>query len=452
MSWLLSLNLDNSRLEHNRIRSERNGSLSTTLADDVLTLLYNQAKVLSTYILESGVSCSSRTGACLFVDGIQHVFQSLKQTQTSCRLLFLTTLEDSCAAANDFCRMSDSVDNFLTQATRLLPSLTSAENADLLGSLRREANGVVSMLSQDAVMAAERSQIFIIRAVQRTTIASDYFSQAWEEEWTQNEVTLSMVSIFDTFLSKIEKYFGHLHLYHKALVVSSKAMICFYIRCLISKADSVTRRRRNRERMGLLGERLPFRNHSRALRRISDDIKIMHALFHEKADGNSTLRRIVANEIYNVELIHECLDTNDAESLESFIVVIHKRTGADLLVTRYFVGDLWVLTAHASSRKYIHNAIEHLQSDLQMITAGIHEQTLLSDEDISFVRLDQMLKMLYEDRVAQGLLPACWACLPKVETEGNEIVTKRIRKLTRKVIDLRLKKSAPLFKERKAMS
>jgi hypothetical protein len=45
--------------------------------------------------------------------------------------------------------------------------------------------------------------------------------------------------------------------------------------------------------------------------------------------------------------------------------------------------------------------------------------------------------VLYEDRVAQGILPACWACLPKVETEGDAIVAEQIRNLTRKMVEMK---------------
>jgi hypothetical protein len=438
-------------VEHHRIRSDTNGSLSTSLAEDVFSLLHTEAKVLASYLIESDIGGTSRTGACLFVDGIHHLLRTLEHAQARNRLLFLTTLEDTCAAANDFARMSVSMERFLNDAQLMLPSVKA--NDDLLERLGQDGTKLVTLFSLDAVMASERTQVFIMRAVQRTSIASDYFSPNWECEWTQNEVTEQMVGIFDEYLSRMERYFGNAYLYSKALVVAAKAMTCFYVRCLIDKADSVTRRRRNRERIGLPGEQQPFQSQSRALRRISDDIKTMQALFRERSAGNATLVRIIANEMHVLELIHECLDTDDAPSLESFIVVIHKRTGADPLVTRYFVGDLWMLTAHKRGRKYIQKAVEQLQPDLKMVTSGMKEQRKHCENEVSFARLDEMLKTLYEDRVAQGLLPACWACLPKVETEGDKVVARRIRDFTRKVAELQLrKKPTPCATERHVMS
>jgi len=56
----------------------------------------------------------------------------------------------------------------------------------------------------------------------------------------------------------------------------------------------------------------------------------------------------------------------------------------------------------------------------------------------SFVRLDEMLKAMYEDRLVHGALPACWMCLPKEEVDvGGDIVAKKIRKLTRNLAELK---------------
>lgn len=435
-SQSLSSSHHNYRVEHNRLRSAKFGSLSTTLAEDVFSLLRAEANVLVDYIVgDAKLPSDSRTGACLFVDGIEHVFQVLKQSQMSSRLCFLTTLEDCAAAANDFFRMSELMEVFLGELLKMIPSLSV--NSDLSASVLQEGNVLITLFTQDAVMAAERTQVFIMRAVQSTSISSDFFSLAWENDWTQNEVSFSMVAIFDEYLIRTKRYLANDFLYHKAVAMSARAMTCFYIRCLINKADSVTRRRRNRERVGLHGERQPFQCHARAQRRLGDDIKVMINFFRESSGGDVTLLRIIANEMHILELIRECLGTEDAESLKSFIVVIHKRTGTDPLVTRYFVGDLWILTAHKRGRANIQKAVQQLQPDLQMVTARMKHQSFCSYDELSFVRLDNMLKVLYEDRVAQGMLPACWACLPKVETEGNEVVAKQIRNLTRKMVEMK---------------
>jgi hypothetical protein len=72
---------------------------------------------------------------------------------------------------------------------------------------------------------------------------------------------------------------------------------------------------------------------------------------------------------------------------------------------------------------------------------------------IPFGQLDEMLKALYEDRVAQGLLPLCWMCLPRGSNsfdseDGNcnyndgkpnsvdVKLAKQIQKITQRISDL----------------
>jgi hypothetical protein len=423
------------------------GVLSTSLPEDVFSLLHNEVKVLSEFLLKNGSTPTNNHihnhHEALFAQGIRHLLQELRHQQSSNRFMFLTTLQDSCAAANDFLRMSESMEQFLETLENTFPFLKdeSQTNGSRQNLMQQLGSDLVALYSQDSVMAAERTQLFIMRNIQKTSIAADYFSSAWETEWTDNDVTLSLLQIFDDTLTKARRYISSDYLYSKALVISCKAMICFYVRCLINKADSVTKRRRNRERIGMPGEKEPFRNHSKAIRRMTDDISIMKRFFRRRCQSDSpTVQRIIDDDLGVLEVILECVGATDVESLESFIVVIHKRTGADPLVTAYFVADLWMLT-NDHTRTSIRRTLEQLQPDLQMVTTRMNEGTSKKkQEELTFVRLDQMLKTMYEDRIAQGMMPACWACLPKVENGGDPVVAKHIRSITRKVAELKILK------------
>lgn len=437
------------RVEHTAYLLTNNhhqtGVLSTSLPEDVFSLLHNEVKVLSNFLLQktSDDDIHHRHHETLFADGIQHMLQELRQQQTSNRFMFLTTLQDSCAAANDFLRMSESLERFLEHLENTV-LFWKQESKSMIGpgQWMQLGSDLVALYSQDAVMAAERTQLFIMRSIQKTSIAADYFSSAWETEWTENDVTLSMLHIFEETLTKARRYIASDYLFSKALVISCKAMICFYVRCLINKADSVTKRRRNRERIGMPGEKEPFQNHSKAIRRMTDDISIMKRFFRRQCQTDGPIvQRIIDDDLGVLEVILECVGAKDVESLESFIVVIHKRTGADPLVTAYFVADLWMLTTNDHTRTSIRRTLELLQPDLQMVTTRMNEGNSKKKQDeFAFVRLDQMLKTMYEDRIAQGILPACWACLPKVENGGDPVVTKHIRSLTRKVAELKILK------------
>lgn len=424
----------------------------------MLSLVETQRSVVWNF-LERTELVATDAGEELFVDAMSFLLSQLHKAQIHHRLMFLTTLKDACAAANDFFRMSEQMELFLSDLIQkympIVRSNTSRDGASSTSMLLQQlGDAVVSQFSQDAVFAAERTQIFIVRTLQQeTSISFDLFSKSWEDDWTHNEVVANLIKIFDKYLIQINQYLANNYLYHKTLIISARAMVCFYIRCLVQKADAVGR---HKHQLNILGKpEQPFRSPKRVLIRMRDDIGMMSDYFEEKGKESLALVRMVRNEVGQLEVIHECLGATDSASLESFIVVIHKRTGADSLVTRHFVGDLMVLMARhfLKEKGSMKQTFEQLQPDLQMVTTRMKEhQPKKSDPDISFVQLDEMLKALYEERIVQGLMPVCWTCLPKefVQDSDDSIVARRIRRITRNVAELQwVKKPHRIFKSPK---
>jgi hypothetical protein len=441
-----------SRAEHTCYKTS-DGTLATSLAEDVLSLLETQRSVLWSFIKESDL-IGTDAGLELFVDGMIFCLTCLKQSQMCHRLVFLTTLEDSMASANDYFRMSERLEKFVREMSRkYVPAAapkacsfsrnTSGQDYSEKPQWQQLGDSLVSQFSQDAVYAAERAQVFILRFVQKeTSIPSELFSNAWEIDWTHNEVTARLLKISDDYLRNVHRYLCNEYLYHKALIISARAIVCFYVRCLVQKAESIGRM--NRQLGDFLGKRgKPFQRPKRAVVRMRDDLAIITEYFEGKAKGNPVLKRMIRKEVGTLEVIQECLGAgDDLASLESFIVVIHKRTGADSLVTRYFVGDLYLLVTLRSNegRCTINHALDQLQPDLQMVTTRMNEtRPVKTDSELSFVRLDEMLRALYEDRIAQGLLPICWTCLPKdiVQDSDENVLARRIRSATRNISELR---------------
>jgi hypothetical protein len=194
--------------------------------------------------------------------------------------------------------------------------------------------------------AAERCQCPLLRHISKnTTLTDDFFRSQLETDYTSNEVACALIDCYNDNLVLIQRNLENDFLYQKVLIVCAKSMVCFYVRCLIS-------------------------NHQRALLRLKDNIKMMTGYFHEKVGKtNSTLLRIIANELWILEVIHECLQsaTSTADnsfdgtssnnyldsssspsssSIESFIVVIHKRTGGNTMVTRTLTEFLYEVMTH----------------------------------------------------------------------------------------------------------
>merc|ERR1712224_476423 len=89
----------------------------TTLAEDVIFLINSQQKVLIEYLTTNGYEINGHSnctvGRVVFMDGMTFLFQQVHEIQTRNRVLFLTNLKDTCAAANDFLRMSTLFENLL---------------------------------------------------------------------------------------------------------------------------------------------------------------------------------------------------------------------------------------------------------------------------------------------------------------------------------------------------
>mmetsp|Transcript_2841 Transcript_2841/g.6045 ORF Transcript_2841/g.6045 Transcript_2841/m.6045 type:complete len:664 (-) Transcript_2841:173-2164(-) len=537
--------------------SPQSGSLSTSIAEDLITLMRVQNEVLQEYLsakrrllnIDNGQNDSDSVGwehreQAIVIDLFRHILTQLEQTHQSMFVpLFLNTLEDCCAAANDFFRLSNKLEVFCA-------SLWDGPDDDddnageaacdfyyMTQDVRQQASNFVARLSQDAVYAAERIQVFFIRHINhKTNLPQNLFSPSWEQDWGHNEVMQELLQQLDLmFLPHVETWLENELLYQKVLVSSCKALVCLYIRCLVEKADAVCRRYKQRirlpgRRVGANGRSAePFSSGRRALLRMNDDIQLMRQYFVEQAmakqnddstignnddlygskagKSNAALARILDQEMKMLEVILECLSVEDSDSLETMIVVLHKRcTGADPLVTKFFVGDLWSLVTTTeqsqeqvqnivtngstvnsryvsdqnrlvtfrNSHEYLRDVMLSLQPDLEMVSKGIQAQqeeqkgeearqlfALVTSqkatisqlarprEDLnqsSFLRIDQMLKGIYEDRIAQGILPICWACLPKTEANNigsDQMVTQKIRSFTRQVIELN-----PLQKKR----
>jgi hypothetical protein len=257
---------------------------------------------------------------------------------------------------------------------------------------------------------------------------------------------------------------SNLFLYNKVIISTVRAVVCFYVRCLIHNKAEISA---NNKRRG--GKNLYFQNCKRALRRMFDDLQIIRKYLMVMSNEQLTLQRIVINELSVLELIYECLlcchheeyDSSTGTSLESFIVVIHKRcTNGNPMTTKYFIGDLYFLmTSSASSDGRfgqnhqlhqqrvisIQNALQQLQPDLQLVSSRMKEiqeecshdglslgkkkSNRPGDMVISLHRLDSMLQTIYEDRMSQGIVPALCSsiCIPHLHDEDDndakEIIT-----------------------------
>jgi hypothetical protein len=395
-------------------RSPISGTITTSLPEDVFSIINAQTNLIDEYL----VGCQllhTEQGDEVLIDSLLAIFRIMWHKQTHFRDSFLHDLESCIAAANDFLRMIEKVDMLLFEMSKKYPHLQWKEGkASSTALLRREAVELISLFGSDAVYAAQRASTFVMRAIQQSTIPKELFSREWEDKMVHNEVAVSMVRTYEDFLTDIHNWIGQDFLYHKIIVALVRSTVCFYIKCFVQKADTVRRQNKIRRR-----DDFGFLSASRAICRIMYDIEVLRDYFYNLAKESAPLGRVVANELSVLFVILECMwlavGGTGADSLEEFVVVVHKRTGANSNVTEHFLSDLWLMCAPFENQHVIHNAVKAMGPELQMVTTRMREKDAASpwkvsnssSADVSCLTLDDMLLSFYEDISIQQKSSIC---------------------------------------------
>jgi hypothetical protein len=409
-----------SRIESDVVaQSKTSGTLSTSLAADVFSLIGIQRDVLHDFLV-SHEMLSTKEGDIMLVDGLLSTFRELKQTQQDHHLVFLTTLEASCAAANEFFRMSELMEAVMADLIKTYPFLENPVEDCQAALLLRECSELVGIFTQDSVYAAERTHVFILQAVDSSSIRSEFFSEEWEDDWTSNEVAVAMAKLFDRDLVDIQRFLCDAFLYHKAVVGAAKALVCYYVHCLIEKAHYVRCQRKPRNRIIRHRDQQAFCDHERALQRMHGDITILRDFILDKVKGQNAPEWIVTNEFSFLELIHAWLRSKDLALRESLTILIHERI-MDASVTRQFIGDLWQLSEKQHGKEVIYRAIASLEP------SGPKEQPDVSKSEMSFVSLVEMMRGIYKGGIVSKLVPMSRGLIPSIHIGGRKLIVKQIR-------------------------
>lgn len=401
------------RSTHDLVRSANTESLSTTLPGDVFSLVNVQVGVVHEY-LQLIQNTNTEEGTKLVIGCMLCIICSLRGLQAKYRDYFLDDMESSCAAANDFMRMIECFDEIMDDIRKRYPRLKQMEarNDEGVELMEKHSADLIAMYGNDAVFAVERAQIFVIKSIHSSTIRDDLFSLDWEKCFVYNEVALSIVKTMEDFLRDFRDYLSSDFLYCKVVTTLIQAVICFYIRCLVQKADNI--RRRKRKAVG-------FQNPRQAVMRMMYDIEVFETHFSSLVNEIPALSQVVERELSALVIIYECLnviidDRSSISALEDLILVLHKRTGANASVTRCLIQDLWLLGSSQRNHKPLNETIIFMQNELQLLSEKIKEGELLSvpkqkKESLPCLQLRDVLVELYDIRITQERTIQCGPCV-----------------------------------------
>lgn len=425
----------NRRIQHPVHRSTIDGTLYTTLPEDVFTLIESQTNLLDEFLRLSNLS-NTPTGDAVAVDGLRSILRIMNFKQMHYRESFLDDMESCIAASNDFMRMSERAENMMRDARKRYPQLgwDASNNETMLsewdvttGLVEQDASKLLDRFGTDAVLASQRAVLHLIHSIHQTDIPLQLFSRPWEDELTHNEVARAIIRSYNDSLLNIRQYLATEYMFQKVIASLVRSTICYYVQCLVLKAD--------RLRRGKKAGEVAFLYPARAITRMTYDIQVFRDFFRGLAKHNSTLKRIVDDEFDVFNVLLECMISASSrgaiDNMDEFILVIHKRTGANSDITRFFLSDIYVLIGNKNEHLLVEKSVRRLQKDLDIITSRMAEKRdafpaaagssagSSTTSETSHFRLDHMLQTVYEDRLLQERLSLCGNLFDEVRGLGG---------------------------------
>jgi hypothetical protein len=264
------------------------GSLFTTLVEDVFTLVHAQLALLDEFLASSDLSMTD-IGDAVVADALLSIFRIIfcKQLHYGRTSLFLRDIETCVARANDYWRMGEKTDSLMQGISKkhyhhltlkAEKSDTTLVEWDIASDLvKEEASKLIDKMNSDAVEASNHVAIYIMRVIQQLDIPRELFSRHWEENLTNNEVAKYILRVYAKYLADIKYVLVSDCLYHKVLITLARCTICFYLKCFIFKASRI--RSSNLWYDNRKDRKDFFRSQRRALMRMTHDIEVFEDFF-----------------------------------------------------------------------------------------------------------------------------------------------------------------------------
>lgn len=307
------------------------------------------------------------------------IFKNLYEKQIACRNNFLDDFETSCAAANDFIRMSEKCEEILSDLVAECNLTQDASDA-----LDEQSGVLLGLYSGDAVFAAQKVHIFIFEPIEEA-IGNELFGEEWLNELTNNELALTLVRTLEDFMGDLEVFLDEL-MVGKTLDALVTATVIFYLKCLLKKSaehkDS---------------KKPVWSDNERALDRIRGDIATMRDYFDSLMGTYPALKRAVPHQFEILDTVHELLSIAAGLSRSSdrdFVIVLQKRI-KNIPITKLVVGDFYHLVK-PTDEKAIYEKIDVMETELNAVAPNDPEafDVALARQTVPGLRLDQELAKL----------------------------------------------------------
>lgn len=380
------------------------GTLSIALPQDVFLLVSTQLSLLDEYLVRNKLTKTPQ-GDRLLVDSILAILKNISAKQTEYRDSFLEDSFEGCiAAANSFMWMVEKVEGFMELVATKYPHLSWSDTDPVTWMPCQEAKELSSQFSQDAVLAASAEAVcFIMDEVHDAGLSSLLFTPQWEEELVHNEVSVSMTKILERRISVTSNWLEQDFLFHKFVGALVRATICFYMEGIVHKAERLRSARRTLGKKAAR-KKVAFRNPRKACGRLSDDIAVLQDYFEDIAEKSIALARVISKEFSFLSLLVECmLQAGKSEcavvEIAEFVYAMHKETGANFEVTKFFMSDVWLLMGPKGEHHRVEASIDQMHEELRVFTVEDLETVAMANVDMNGFKLHEVMFSLYHDRI-----------------------------------------------------
>ena len=238
-------------MEHTVSQARHSKKLSISLPQDVFHLVEQQLILLDEYLTESELN-ETETGDRLVIDCLVSILRNISSTHTRYKNNFVQDDFESCiAAANSFLWMVEKIELLMQDMKETYSHLDWISQDTLTGFACQEAEELEGLLGQDAVAAVSQDAVvFLMDEIREANIHAILLSQEWED-LSNNDVVISMTRILEHRIADASDWFDQDFLFRKLVVALARAVVCFYIECIVLKAGKL---RRSRSTIGKNGK------------------------------------------------------------------------------------------------------------------------------------------------------------------------------------------------------
>lgn len=365
------------------LRITSSGRLSTNLCEDLMYLLRVQVAALDEFLDALSSSPPTQEGEMMahsdiYIEAVSSILHALYVRQIASRDTFLIDLEGCCAAANDFCRLSESLeewaDEIWCQSRQRFETPSSDGSPYSIGLMQeKELPDLIRLLVSDADYAVRLSCRFALDEEELLESgALGLFGREWEMEGTagSSKALSFLLGIVEKYLGDVEEYIGEENLYRKAIETIIQGSAVVYVECLLRRAkmvgmnrEEITKRRRAMVK-SISGceencSALPFSDPLYASRRVREEIYAIKTFFKSWVLEVPAVDRIIEREFAIISALQECLSLAGdllrigSEGSCDFLNVMFEASQGNIKTVRNLVVDIWGLTLSQVSRMVV---------------------------------------------------------------------------------------------------